>query len=164
MHPKPRQIQDEYHTYGKGRAVRLREFDYAQDVPTHLTICARCNVIESEALARAICDNVEFYCRKLQFDRFCYCLMPDHLHLLLSPGGSGVPISRWLNSFKSFTTHEYMKRGGKPPLWQLSAHDHVCRKSETTADVVMYIANNPVRKGLAEKWDDWPWTKVFVEV
>lgn len=95
---------------------------------------------------------------------FSYCLMPDHLHVLLSPADSGTPIERWLDSFKSFTTHQYMKLGHRPPLWQKSANDHVCRRHESATNVAMYIANNPVRAGLVERWDDWRWTKVFVEI
>src|SRR5689334_18855727 len=100
--------KEAYRTYCTSHAVRLPDHDYAADVPTHLTLCAEYVVIEDSKFAKSICNNVEFYCNKLRFDLFCYCLMPGHLHVLLSPGESKTPIGKWLNSFKSFTTHEFM--------------------------------------------------------
>ena len=158
------QRQSTYQTYGRSRAVRLPDHDYASDAPTHLTICAEHNLMRSEVLARLVCDNVEFYCTKLRYRLYAYCLMLDHLHVLLSPAESGIHIEKWLDSFKSYTTNRFMKAGGKPPLWQRSANDHVCRVDESVENAVRYLANNPVRAGLIEKWDNWPWTKVLVEV
>ena len=164
MLPIERNRQEASRTYARSHAVRLPDHNYAEDVPTHLTMCACCHVTDDPKFSHLICDNVEFYCRKMRYELFCYCLMPDHLHVFLSPADSGTPIGKWLVSFKSFTTHEFMKTGGKPPLWQRSAHDHVCTTYETVANVALYIVNNPVRAGLVEKWDDWPHTKIFVEV
>ena len=152
-------------TYGGKRAPRLDECDYRADEIVHLTICAANETpFRDETLARMICDNVEFYAKHLAFRLFGYCLMPDHLHVLLSPAHSGKSISDWLRSFKSYTGHEFVKLGHRPPLWQRSAYDHVCRKNETAEAVLIYIANNPVRAGLVQAWNDWPWTKVFVEI
>ncbi len=152
-------------TYGRGRAVRLADCDYVGDIDIHVTICAdRGEPFRDEQFAAAICENVEFYCRKLSDRLYGYTLMSDHLHVLLSPADSERPLSCWLNVFKSFTTHEYMKGAGKPPLWQSSGNDHVCRTAETAEAVLRYIVENPVRAGLVERWQDWPWTKVFIDI
>ena len=111
-----------------------------------------------------ICENVDFYTRKMSYELYGYCLMPDHLHVLLSPRESGTPVSKWLNAFKSYTGHEYVKIGYSAPLWQRSAYDHVCRKAETAEAVLTYIVNNSVRAGLVERWMDWPWTKVLIDI
>ncbi|MFQ5491823.1 MAG: transposase [Phycisphaerae bacterium] len=152
-------------TYRRSRAPRLPGFDYSSDVPIHLTLCAAQGVsFGATALAEIICENVEYYCTKLGFELYGYCLMPDHLHVLLSPAGSGRSMMEWLQAFKSFTGHEYARLGHSPPLWQRSAHDHVCRKSEAAEDVLRYLAENPVRAGLVECWTDWPWTNVLVGI
>lgn len=151
-------------TYGESRALRSPCCDYASNVDIHVTLCAdRGEPFGDGGVASIVCRNVEFYCRKMEFTLYGYCLMPDHLHVLLSPGESGTALSRWLDSFKSYTTHEFMKTGGLAPLWQRSAHDHVCRTGETAERVMSYVANNPVRAGLVPKWDAWPWTRVFVQ-
>jgi REP element-mobilizing transposase RayT len=106
-----------------------------------------------------ICDAVTECCNLRGYRLYGYCLMPDHLHVLLSPNNSGIPLARWLNTFKTFTSNEFTKRGNTPPLWQRSAHDHVCRTGETAESVLKYIADNPVRAGLVKNWRDWKWTK-----
>ncbi len=115
-------------------------------------------------MGRLICDNIEHYSNELGFRLFGYCLMPDHLHVLLSPSRSGKSMDVWLQRFKSFTTNRYVKTGGRPPLWQRSAYDHVCRKGEAAEVVLRYIVENPIRKGLVETWPAWPWARVFIEL
>jgi REP element-mobilizing transposase RayT len=163
--PRSKSPLRDIRTYGQGRAVRLPQCDYAGDIDIHVTMCAdRGEPFRVEAIAAMVCENVGLYCRKLGYTLHGYCLMPDHLHVLFSPGKSGNALARWLDLFKSYTTHQYMKSGNKPPLWQLSANDHVCREAETAETVMRYIADNPVRAGLAEAWQDWPWTKVFIAI
>lgn len=152
-------------TYGNSRAVRYPDCDYSGKIDVHLTICAdRGEPFRDEALARVVCENVEFYSTKLGYRLYGYCLMPDHLHVLLSPTTPGKPIRLWLREFKSFTTNRFQKIAGRRVLWQRSAHDHVCRDGETAENVLTYIVNNPVRNGLIEHWRNWPWTKVFIEM
>ena len=152
-------------TYDRSRAVRLPDCDYAGDEIIHMTLCAdRDNPFAEARVATNVIASVEKCCRLCGYDLFGYCLMPDHLHVLLSPGVSGRPISDWLRRFKSFTTNEYAKLGGQAPLWQRSANDHVCRKTETAETVLTYIVNNPVRAELVERWQNWPWTRVFIEM
>lgn len=152
-------------TFGKSRGVRILECDYRGWIDVHATICAHCGAPFSvQKTAQMVCENIEYYCRKLAFTLYGYCLMPDHLHVLLSPTDSQKSLSYLTDSFKSYTTHEYMKLEGRPPLWQRSWHDHVCRKSETAETVLAYVAENPVRAGLVDNWSDWPWTKVFIEL
>ena len=152
-------------TYGDSRAVRWDACDYAADVDVRVTVCADCGApFRDDTVARMVCENVEFYCRKLAYRLCGFTLMPDHLHVLLSPANSGIALGRWLREFKSFTTNAYMKGTGQRTLWQRSANDHVCRTGETAAKVLAYIVDNPVRAGLVERWQDWPWTKAFIEI
>ncbi|MBU0617553.1 MAG: transposase [Planctomycetes bacterium] len=152
-------------TWGRSRAVRHPDFDYASDADIHLTLCATIGTPFTDSrLAGSVCESVEFRCDKHGYRLFGHCLMPDHLHVLLSPADSGISMDVWLQRFKSYTGHEYAKLGGQPPLWQRSAFDHVCRNGETAEEVLIYIVNNPVRAGLVERWQDWPWTKVFIEI
>jgi len=155
----------ELRTYGRGRAIRYPDSDYTGDVDIHVTICAnQGEPFRNDSVASMVCQNVQFYSRKLTYRLYGYTLMPDHLHVLLSPAASERRLAYWLDVFKSHTTNRFHERGHRGPLWQPSAHDHVCRDGETAEAVLMYIVNNPVRAGLVERWRDWPWTKVFIEI
>ena len=126
-----------FRTYGQSKAVRLDDFDYAADADIHLTLCSVHPVAFSEpGFARVVCESVEFYSKKLHYDLYGYCLMPDHLHVLLSPASSGLQIGRWLQGFKSYTAHLFAKEHQGSTLWQRSAYDHVCRSHETGETVL----------------------------
>ena len=155
----------ELKTYGRSRAPRHADCTYAADELIHVTICAfDGKPFDDAATAKFVCENVEFYCEKLRYRLYGYCLMPDHLHVLLSPNDSGIEVSAWLNRFKSYTTHLFMKQTRRARLWQKSAYDHICRGGETAESALAYIVDNPVRAGLVKCWQEWSWTKVFIEV
>ncbi len=163
--PRNRINPQDLTTYGRSRAVRLPDCTYAADEIIHVTICANAGEpFADRQLAELVSESVGFYCRKLKYRLFGYCLMPDHLHVLLSPMGSGTPLGKWLLAFKNYTSRKFANAGGTPPLWQRSAYDHVCRNDETPETVLAYIINNPVRAGLVQSWHDWPLSCVFIEV
>jgi len=87
---------------------------------------------------------------------YAYCLMPDHLHLLIAPEKSNLIglIGRW----KSFTTSRLQKHGITGRVWQRGFYDHALRAEDAIADVVLYIVYNPVRKGIVVDWRDYPYS------
>jgi REP element-mobilizing transposase RayT len=83
------------------------------------------------------------------------CLMPTHLHLLMSAGK--VSVVRCVALFRQTTEHLATQNGIKR-LWQRSFYDHYLRPSESEAATIEYIRLNPVRAGLVNHPDDGPWT------
>jgi len=83
------------------------------------------------------------------------CLMPDHLHLLLTPTDGNL-ISL-LNRWKSFTTNLLHGMGLRGPIWQRSFHDHALRRDEAVTEVAQYIVENPVRHELVPEWQTYPY-------
>jgi len=153
-----------YKTYGGSRAVRLPDFDYVGEVDIHVVICTESGQpFGSDTLAKEVCRSIEITSEKLQYRLYGYCLMPDHLHVLLSPAHSGKPLRNWLQTFKSYTAHWAKRNLGIPTLWQRSCHDHVCRTGETAEHVLRYILNNPIRAGLVKCAEDWIWSRSFIE-
>ncbi|MCP4592842.1 MAG: hypothetical protein GY842_19070 [bacterium] len=150
-------------TYGGSRAVRLRGMDYAGDVDIHVVACVRSGKpFLDESLAGEVCKSVECTSERFGYRLYGYCLMPDHVHVLLSPAGCRRPLRDWLQAFKSYTAHWAKSRLGSTPLWQRSSFDHVCRNGETAEVVLNYILNNPLRAGLVERAGDWPWSRSFL--
>jgi putative transposase len=82
-----------------------------------------------------------------------YTLMPDHLHLFAAPGELELPLGSWVRYWKS----EFSKRHGNPDLgWQTDYWDTTLRAGETYLNKWEYVRNNPVRHGLVNKAEDWP--------
>lgn len=82
-------------------------------------------------------------------------LMPDHLHLLLSPS-EALSIIRLLQDSKSRSTRVAWGFGLVGRIWQSSFYDHFLRTDEDIQVAVQYILNNPVRASLVEAWRDYP--------
>jgi hypothetical protein len=45
----------------------------------------------------------------------------------------------------------------KGPLWQDESFDHVLRGEESLRETIEYIRQNPVRKSLVDKPENYPW-------
>ena len=100
---------------------------------------------------------------KNNFKIYIYCLMPNHLHILLNPGDSNMLVSRFIQTFKSQTGFWYKKYHGNP-LWQRGFYDHIVRKNESLIKIAQYILDNPVRKGLVEKAELYPYSGAMDEI
>jgi putative transposase len=85
-----------------------------------------------------------------------YCFMPDHLHLLVEAQDGGNLI-RFMKAFKQLSAYRY-RRSTMQPLWQKGYYDHVLRKEEDVNQVAEYILNNPVRAGLVNSLDRYPFS------
>jgi putative transposase len=81
----------------------------------------------------------------------CYCLMPDHLHLLWL-GISSTADQRRAVSF--FRQHTGPLLAGHGLAWQKQAYDHVLHEAERDPQefetIAHYILENPVRACLVE--------------
>jgi len=83
-----------------------------------------------------------------------YCLMPDHLHLLLM----GVaPTSCQRNALRFLRRHLNALLGSNE--LQHQAYDHVLRMNEREQsafeNTAAYIRENPARGGLVSNWTEW---------
>jgi len=82
-----------------------------------------------------------------------YVLMPDHLHLFAAPGAKFVEFDNWVRYWKS----QFSKRHkNKEDAWQANHWDTRLRREESYDQKWEYVVSNPVRHGLVERVEDWP--------
>jgi len=141
-------------TWRGNKSVRLRGFDYSEHVPYHVVVRAHGQTTPffDVRLATLCCRELADLCDQLNAYLGCYCLMPDHLHVLLSPDQSGLQLGSILGRYKSLTTRESWTLGHRGRLWQPRFYDHIVRKSEDIMAVARYIYENPDRKGLETEY------------
>jgi REP element-mobilizing transposase RayT len=89
-------------------------------------------------------------------------IMPDHVHLLFTAlrDGEGwtFALPEMLRAIKGSSARSINKLGGRSgPLWQDESFDHVLRGNESLRETVEYIRENPVRKGLVRKPEEYEW-------
>ena len=93
--------------------------------------------------------------RRIQVGR--YVIMPDHLHLFVSFGPDSMSLSAWVKSLKNAISKALKPAKTASPHWQKGFFDHVLRSAESYEQKWLYVRNNPVRAGLIESADDWPY-------
>jgi REP-associated tyrosine transposase len=81
-------------------------------------------------------------------------LMPDHLHVLVSFPEVGKRIQAIISKWKEWTS----KTVGIS--WHRDFFEHRLREDESFREKAEYILLNPVRAGLIEKSENWPY--VFI--
>ena len=99
------------------------------------------------------------HCRdRKQFDLHAYCIMPNHVHLLITNTQNDVPFYRVLGSLKANSAkaiNERLNRAGQP-FWASESYDHAVRNGKSFERILNYILNNPVEAGLVNNWKNWP--------
>jgi putative transposase len=115
---------------------------------------------------------------KARFDLWAYVIMPEHVHLLIRPRGPGVGVSGILWRVKrpvgrravehlrahapSFLPRLTVTRGDgtqESRFWQAGGgYDRNIVEATTLLSVIDYIHQNPVRRGLVERAEDWDWS------
>jgi putative DNA methylase len=89
---------------------------------------------------------------------FAWVVMPNHVHVLIQLR-EGYPMHKIIHSWKSFTANEANKLLGlKGPFWYHEYYDRFIRDQRHFDNAVRYIHENPVKAGLVEKPEDWPFS------
>jgi REP element-mobilizing transposase RayT len=140
---------------------RLAGFDYADaDHAYFLTICSRLNTapFTDGRLAQEVVASLDWLRAHRGLLLYAWCLMPDHLHLLLRPSDRQRPLGALMGAFKSYTTRQSWGLSYRGQLWQSRYYDHIVRRSEDGKRIAAYIVENPIRKSLVETVDAYPWS------
>ncbi|HVT49048.1 MAG TPA: transposase [Vicinamibacterales bacterium] len=137
--------------------ARLSPSSYVGRAPIFLTICTRLRqrYFEDRDTATFVRDEILSLACLHRVDVLVYCLMPDHLHALVSGKETDSDLPRLVHAIKQRTSSRFKQTHGAP-LWQPSFFDRTLRPDEDVRRVMHYIIMNPVRAGLVRELDDYP--------
>ena len=116
-----------------------RLLDEARSGPTFLSL---------RPIAELVWGSIQYGVKLQQYELHSWVIMPNHVHLLLTPR---VSVSKLLRSLKAVTAKRanlLLKRTGKP-FWQDESYDRLVRGNDEFRRIRCYIENNPVTAGLA---------------
>ena len=89
-------------------------------------------------------------------------VLPDHVHLLLTPmeDEQGWPctlpsILKLIKGVSARNVNKLLNHSG--PVWQEESFDHVLRSTESFGENLDYVRQNPVRRGLVARPEEYPW-------
>lgn len=143
----------------KRKRPRLAPASYAQPgAICSVTIAVRDRrpVFGQPEVAVAAIDVVRCLAKDTGVPVYGYCVMPDHVHLVLAPSDA-CDIVTFVARFKNLTLRAARTHGIQGSSWQKSFWDHFLRADEGLQRVVEYVLNNPVRRGLAPAWRQYPY-------
>jgi len=85
-----------------------------------------------------------------------YVVMPEHVHLLVGePIRSSLSVA--LQVLKQQTSRK-LKGRGEVQFWQRRYYDFNVHNEEKRVEKLRYMHRNPVKRGLVEKPEQWPWS------
>ena len=90
------------------------------------------------------------------FHLFGYVVMPEHVHLLLDEGGALNP-SKVIQVVKQKIS-TVLGHGTGIPFWQRRFYDFNTWSTGKIKEKLIYMHENPLRRGLVAHPRDWPWS------
>jgi len=140
------------------RPPRLAGFDYIGRFTYFLTLCVRerATVFRQQAMVDLVLMQIRRTAREHGFSIAAYCFMPDHVHLLVE-GSSGTSDLRAFAKLARQRAGGLYARATGSSLWQRGYYDRVLRRSDDISRFTKYIVENPVRAGLVENANDYPY-------
>lgn len=85
-----------------------------------------------------------------------YVILPDHLHLFCAPRDPEMPFRSWVRFWKSWVSRRW-PWPDEQPIWQDDVWDRQLRRGEDFAAKWDYVRGNPVRHGLVNTPEEWPY-------
>lgn len=154
--------------FAERKQLRLKGYDYSQNGAFYVTICTyhRAKLFgDIQSVGANLCvrpnKSAEILVRWLHEleNKYigvtvdCFCIMPDHIHIVLFREGEhiGSPLPEIVKWFKTQTTNDYIKgvkKGNFTPfdkhIWQRNYYEHIIRGENDLAEIRTYIKNNPI--------------------
>jgi len=147
--------------YDRKHPVHLPYID-RHDMPViiFVTVCSR---NRSPALANktfeAVARGVWLSCTT-----WCvgpYLIMPDHVHFFCSPKYEAEPLRHWIAFWKRCVTRAMQLQHG---FWQRDFWDTQMRSQQDYEEKYAYVRENPVRKGLVNCTEEWPYQGILTHL
>ena len=96
-------------------------------------------------------------------DIWAYCLMPNHVHLIVVPETKGNIRLGIGEVHRRYTRFINFREDWRGHLWQGRFASYVMDESYLLA-CTRYIENNPVHAKLVERLEDWAWSSACAHI
>ena len=118
----------------------------------------RQNIFLNSKMCRILLVTIEYYKTIFDYKVHGYCLMPDHLHLILTPT-SKYNLSVIMKMIKGTFARKVNKlTNHSGSLWQFRYFDEAIRSHSQMVKQLDYTHNNPIKAGLVTSIEDYPFS------
>jgi len=113
-------------------------------------------------IAQIVFDNL-LKMNKIQYELYCFCIMPNHVHVLMKPkpeiDESPFSIAKIMHGHKGVTSKQINNLLNREShFWNSEYYDHYIRDESEFYNIAWYIINNPVKAKLVSKREKWKFT------
>ncbi len=128
-------------------------------LPHHVTQRGnrRLETFFGEADYRAYLALLAEHCAEAEVAVWAYCLMPNHVHLILVPQDEDGLRRALGEAHRRYTRRINDREGWRGHLWQERFHSFAMDEPHLLA-AARYVELNPVRAKLARRAADWRWS------
>jgi len=102
-------------------------------------------------------DLLQQWCRSAGVEVWAYCLMPNHVHMIVVPEHEESLARGIGEAHRRYTRHVNFKKGWKGYLWQGRFASFPLNEEYLLA-AVRYVELNPIRARLVERPEDYRWS------
>ena len=121
----------------------------------------RRNLLQSERMAALFMDCLAKNCQQHRFLLHEFVVMPDHVHLLITPA-SRVTLQKAVQFIKGgFSYHASKELHFHFEIWQPGYTNHAIRDRRDYEQHRSYILLNPVEAGLCESPEQFPYSSAY---
>jgi putative transposase len=106
--------------------------------------------------AELFLETLHHYAREDKYELDSFVVMPDHIHLLITP--VGITLERAMMLIKGGFSHRLKSNF---PVWQRSFTDHRIRDDQDLSFHRTYIHENPVKARLCDNPEDYPYSSAY---
>ncbi|MGB8131736.1 MAG: transposase [Candidatus Angelobacter sp.] len=149
--------------------MKARKYNYRRNLP-HIEKTGRAHFITFDTYLRwvlppAARDLVLKHClheNEVKIRMHIAVVMADHVHMIFTPlenekqeTFSFEEIVGAIKGASSHSVNKTLKRSGT--VWQDESFDHVIRHADSLEQKIQYVRENPVRKRLVSRPEDYKW-------
>lgn len=137
----------------------LRKARYDGPQTCLVTVACADRVLGRSAEARTLVAEALLWLRSQnRIVLHAFVVMPDHYHALMSIRDS-ESLSQVMHGLNGFTAKRINEgRNWTGAVWQGGYHEDGMHDRAPAAEALQYVCDNPVRAGLADKPEDYPWS------
>ena len=103
------------------------------------------------------------YSKEYGTDVLAYCLMPNHVHLVMVPREVDGLRATLGEAHRRYTRHVNFRKGWRGHLWQERFHSFVMDEAYLLA-TVRYVERNPVVAKLCHQPQEWRWSSALAHI
>jgi len=151
--------------------ISMRERERRKKIEQWLDAGLGCCALAHPRMAEVMQQTLQIFDGE-RYRLIAWCIMPNHVHVLIEPA---ISLPNILQSWKSFTgswaiSHNAELGLGVPvatgatknQFWMREYWDRYIRDEKHFYSTIDYIHNNPVKAGLCGEAHDWPWSSAYV--